>query len=169
MGNRANAAPFARQEKGTLFAEGAHMEFTTHSLDRTRFSIAAGVAACFLSLTACVQARGQVREGEMATGSWHDDRPGVRRLLRPQDLPAISKSTDGVAQIVAKPAGAEPRLPDGFSAEMVSTSGLHKPRVIRVAPNGDLFVADSMFGSVHVLRLPAGRATPEKKWFLPAG
>jgi len=39
---------------------------------------------------------------------------------------------------------------------------LHKPRVIRVAPNGDLFVADSMLGSVHVLRIPAGRAKPQK-------
>ncbi len=41
------------------------------------------------------------------------------------------------------PAGAEPQVPDGFSAERVTTLGLHKPRVIRAAPNGDLFVADS--------------------------
>jgi glucose/arabinose dehydrogenase len=34
--------------------------------------------------------------------------------------------------------------------------------VIRVAPNGDLFVADSMVGTVHVLRIPAGQAVPEK-------
>jgi glucose/arabinose dehydrogenase len=34
--------------------------------------------------------------------------------------------------------------------------------VIRVAPNGDLFVADSMFGTVHVLRIRAGHAVPEK-------
>jgi hypothetical protein len=60
------------------------------------------------------------------------------------------------------PAGARPQVPDGFSAERVTTSGVHKPRVIRVAPNGDVFVADSMFGSVHVLRIPAGHTVPEK-------
>jgi glucose/arabinose dehydrogenase len=74
-----------------------------------------------------------------------------------------------VAEIVPMPAGAEPRLPEGFSAQLLTTSGLHKPRVIRVAPNGDLFVADSMFGSVHVLRIPAGRAVPEKDAVFASG
>jgi glucose/arabinose dehydrogenase len=124
---------------------------------------------CCLSLTACEPVRGQERQGEAATGSWHDDKPGVRRLLRPRDLPAIAKPTYGEAEIVAMPAGAEPRLPDGFSAERVPTSALHKPRVIRVAPNGDLFVADSMFGSVHVMRVPAGRATPERDAVFASG
>jgi glucose/arabinose dehydrogenase len=67
------------------------------------------------------------------------------------------------------PMGAGPQVPDGFSAELVTTSGVHKPRVIRVAPNGDLFVADSMFGSVHVLRIPAGRVTPEKDAVFASG
>jgi glucose/arabinose dehydrogenase len=145
------------------------MECATHSLDRTGLSVAAAITACCLSLTACQRVAGQTRQGETAIGSWHDDRPGVRRLLRPRDLPAITKSTDGAAEIVAIPARAEPRLPDGFSAEMVTTSGLHRPRVIRVAPNGDLFVADSMFGSVHVLRMPAGRSTPQKDAVFASG
>jgi len=120
------------------------------------------IAACCLSVTAGARVFGQVLKGEAAIGSWHDDKPGVRRLLTPQDLPAITKSSEGLADVVAMPAGARPRVPDGFSAELVKTSGLHKPRVIRVAPNGDLFVADSMFGSVHVLRVPAGHTVPEK-------
>jgi glucose/arabinose dehydrogenase len=117
--------------------------------------------ACCLSLFVGERAFGQVLQGESAIGSWHDDKPGVRRLLRPQDLPAVAKPTYGMAQVVPRPAGAAPQLPQGFSAELVTTD-LHKPRVIRVAPNGDLFVADSMFNSVHVLRVPAGHAKPEK-------
>src|SRR5258708_3155823 len=113
------------------------------------------IAACWLSLLAGERAFGQVLKDNAAIGSWHDDKPGVKRLLTPQDLPAIAKPTYGVAQIVPMPAGTRPQLPDGFSAELV-TSDLHKPRVIRVAPNGDLFVADSMFNAVHVLRVPAG-------------
>lgn len=126
------------------------------------------IAVCCLSLLAGELAFGQVLRGGAADGSWHDDKPGVRRLFTPQDLPAISKPTYGVAQVVAMPAGARPQVPDGFSAELV-TSDLHKPRAIRVAPNGDLFVADSMFGSVHVLRVPAGRAKPEKHAVFASG
>jgi glucose/arabinose dehydrogenase len=118
------------------------------------------IAACSLGTFAGEQAFGQVLQGEAAIGSWHDDKPGVRRLLTPQDLPAISKPTYGLAQVVPVPAGVQPQVPEGFTAELV-TSNLHKPRVIRVAPNGDLFVADSMFGTVHVLRVPAGGAKPE--------
>jgi glucose/arabinose dehydrogenase len=137
-----------------------------YSISRLRII---AVAACCLSLTAGGRAFGQARQGEAAIGSWRDDKPGVRRLLTPQDLPAIAKPTYGLAEIVAMPAGAAPQVPDGFSAELVTTSGLHKPRVIRVAPNGDLFVADSMFGSVHVLRIPSGRATPEKEAVFASG
>jgi glucose/arabinose dehydrogenase len=135
----------------------------------SRYSLKiAAIAACCLSLLAGELAFGQVLRGGAADGSWHDDKPGVRRLFTPQDLPAISKPTYGVAQVVAMPAGARPQVPDGFSAELV-TSDVQKPRVIRVAPNGDLFVADSMFGSVHVFRVPAGRAKPEKHAVFASG
>jgi glucose/arabinose dehydrogenase len=126
------------------------------------------ITAYCLSLLSGERALSQVLQGEAAIGSWHDDKPGVRRSLRPQDLPAIAKPTYGLAQVVPIPAGARPQLPDGFSAELV-TSAVHKPRVIRVAPNGDLFVADSMLGSVHVLRVPAGRAKPEKHSVFASG
>jgi glucose/arabinose dehydrogenase len=42
------------------------------------------------------------------------------------------------------------------------TSGLTEPRVIRPAPNGDRFVADSATNTVRVLRVPAGSAEPTK-------
>ena len=118
--------------------------------------------ACGISLTAGARAFGQERRDEAAMGSWRDDKPGVRRRLRPEDLPAMAKPTYGLAQVVAMPPGARPQVPDGFAAERVATPGLNKPRAIHVAPNGDLFVADSMFGSVYVLRIPAGRAQPER-------
>jgi glucose/arabinose dehydrogenase len=139
-----------------------------HPINRYRLKIVA-IAVCSLSLIAGERAFGPVRQGEAAIGSWRDDKPGVRRLLTPKDLPAIAKSTYGVAEVVAMPVDAGPQVPDGFSAELVTTSGLHQPRVIRVAPNGDLFVADSMFGSVHVLRVPAGRAKPEKDAVFASG
>src|SRR5712692_3177218 len=165
-GSAATEPPRAERSCGAL-TNGAHAGsvlingVVMYPMNRYSLKLVT-IAACCLSVTAGERAFGQVLQGEAAIGSWRDDKPGVRRLLTPQDLPAISKSSDGAADLVAMPAGARPQVPDGFAAELVTTSGLHKPRVIRVAPNGDLFVADSMFDSVHVLRVPAGHAVPEK-------
>jgi glucose/arabinose dehydrogenase len=136
-------------------------------ISRYPLRIVAVTAGC-LSLLAGQAAFGQVLQGDAAIGSWRDDKPGVRRLLRPQDLPAVSKPTYGAAQVVPVPAGAQPQVPGGFKAERVTTDP-RKPRVIRVAPNGDLFVADSMFNSVRVLRVPAGSAQPAKDEVFASG
>jgi len=127
-----------------------------YGIVRCSFAI---IATLYLAAFAGEGAMGQVLKGEAAYGGWQDDKPGVRRLLTPQDLPPIAKATYAVAQVVPIPAGARPQVPDGFSVQLV-TSDLHKPRVIRIAPNGDLFVADSMFNTVHVLRVAPGGAKP---------
>jgi glucose/arabinose dehydrogenase len=104
---------------------------------------------------------GQALKGRAAFGNWRDDKPGVRRLILPQDLPPVSPESVGRADIVPMPAGAKPLVPDGFSVELV-TSGLNVPRVIRLAPNGDLFVAESEADAVRVYRIPPGSARPAK-------
>jgi glucose/arabinose dehydrogenase len=104
----------------------------------------------------------QVLKGDAAFGDWRDDKPGVKRLVTPNDLPAVSAPTYRAADVVLRPAGAKPAVPPGFSVEMV-TSGLANPRAIRVAPNGDLFVADSMSNTVRVYRIPEASAKPSKE------
>ena len=124
-------------------------------------------AFCVMALTGeCAVA--QVLRGKAAYGSWHDDKPGLRRLLKPEDLPPIEKPSYGLAEVVPIPTGARPQVPDGFSVQLV-TSALRKPRVIRVAPNGDLFVADTMFDAVHVLRIPPGSAKPSREEVFASG
>jgi mono/diheme cytochrome c family protein len=73
-----------------------------------------------------------------------------------------------LAEVVPIPTGARPQVPDGFSVQPV-TSALRKPQVIRVAPNGDLFVADTMFDTVHVLRIPPGSAKPSREEVFASG
>ena len=119
-------------------------------------------AACVLVLlTSAVQAADQTLRGAVAFGDWRDDKPGVRRLLTPQDLPLVSTPTYAVATIAPIPAGARPLVPAGFTAEIVA-SGAGNSRAIHVAPNGDLFVAESMSNTVRVYRVPAGTAKPVK-------
>ena len=110
----------------------------------------------------------RVLKGRDAFGDWRKDRPGVKRLLTPQDLPPISQSSSTWVEIVPRPDGSKPTAPKGFSVEMV-TSGLAGPRVIRTAPNGDLFVADSESNSVRVYRIPAGSAKPTKDEIFASG
>src|ERR1044071_4359837 len=90
------------------------------------------------------QQRDAPLQGEAAFGDWRDDTPGTWRLIRPQDLPKpfVTKSASNGADKAAAPNDAAPLLPEGFSAQKI-VSGLRSPRVVRVAPNGDLFVADS--------------------------
>ena len=105
---------------------------------------------------------GELLTGEAAKGDWTTDAPGVRRKLTPADLPApfATDSVDNGANIVARPEGASPRVPDGFRVELFA-SGLVNPRMARTAPNGDLFVVESLPARVRVLRDADGDGKPE--------
>ena len=101
----------------------------------------------------------KVLVGAAAFGDWHSDAPGLRRLITAQDLPEIGKDVQDYAEIVPRPAGAMPLVPEGFSVELV-VSGLAQARVIRVAPNGDLFVTNSSANEVRIYRIPPGSSKP---------
>lgn len=118
-------------------------------------------------MTAAVWAAAdEVRIGPQAMGDWLQDAPGVRRLIRPQDLPA-PKPDQSVANFpkpVPMPAGAVPQVPPGFKATLV-VSGIGNPRAMRVAPNGDLFVADSKSDQVLVIRLQKDGSLGKRETF----
>jgi glucose/arabinose dehydrogenase len=104
-------------------------------------------------LLACTGALAQdVLKGPAAFGDWKSDKPGVRRFITARDLPGVTQATTASTGVVEKPVGASPRVPAGFSVESFAT-GLKGPRAMRVAPNGDLFVADSKANEIHVYRV----------------
>ncbi|RWF23466.1 MAG: sorbosone dehydrogenase family protein, partial [Mesorhizobium sp.] len=55
-----------------------------------------------------------------------------------------------------------------FSVELVA-SGIDNPRVVRAAPNGDLFVADSKASQIRVYRLAEGSARPAQEAIFATG
>ncbi|MGD0096778.1 MAG: sorbosone dehydrogenase family protein [Terracidiphilus sp.] len=79
--------------------------------------------------------------------------PGIRRLLTVADLPAPApqESVDNGPTLVPRPANAWPMAPEGFKVELYAT-GLDNPRLLRTAPNGDIFLAESGSGEIKVLR-----------------
>ncbi|MES1148358.1 MAG: PQQ-dependent sugar dehydrogenase, partial [Bradyrhizobium guangdongense] len=102
-----------------------------------------------------------VLQGKDAFGNWQADKPGTIRLIRPQDLPkpGASPSVSNSSRVVPRPAGASPLVPAGFRIELFA-EGLSGPRIIRVAPNGDIFVAETRSGRIRVLRPGEGGAKP---------
>ena len=93
----------------------------------------------------------QVLKGPAAFGDWRADKPGVRRLITAPDLPPPSAPTTAASAIVKRPADARPLVPEGFEVEPFAT-GFEQPRAMQVAPNGDLFVADSKANEIVVYR-----------------
>lgn len=81
------------------------------------------------------------------------EHPGTSRKITPADLPApfATVSVGNGPHLVPRPQGAWPVAPAGFKVEMYTT-GLDNPRLIRRAPNGDLFLAESDPGRIRVLR-----------------
>ena len=102
-----------------------------------------------------------VRTGAAAYGDWRSDAPGVQRLITPADLssPYATASAANPSSRVPRPPGALPKAPPGFSVSLYA-SGLAAPRVIRTAPNGDVFVAESGAGRVLLFRGESAGATP---------
>jgi hypothetical protein len=98
--------------------------------------------------------------GAAAYGDWHSDTPGVTRKITPADLGPPQMVGPGVAppSVVARPAGAELKTLPGF--KVTAFAKLDAPRALRVAPNGDIFVAESMPGVVRVLRAADGADKP---------
>jgi glucose/arabinose dehydrogenase len=79
--------------------------------------------------------------------------PGTVHHIKVSDLPppGATRSVENDARQAARPEGAWPQAPAGFKVDLYAT-GLTNPRLIRVAPNGDAFVAESHPGRVRVLR-----------------
>jgi glucose/arabinose dehydrogenase/mono/diheme cytochrome c family protein len=91
------------------------------------------------------------------------EKPGKARKITVEDLPnplATSSSGNG-PKLVPRPENAWPQSLPGFKVGLYAT-GLNDPRLIRTAPNGDLFVAESHSGDIRVFRGIAAAGNPEQ-------
>ena len=94
-----------------------------------------------------------IHTGPSAFTDYRSQRPGVSRRITVADLPAprTTPSADNGPRLVPRPAKAWPMVPPGFKVELFAT-GLENPRLLRSAPNGDVFLAESRPGRVKVFR-----------------
>ena len=106
-------------------------------------ALALTVAVSALPISLFAQS-GATITGQAAFTDYTQEHPGVRRKLTVADLPEPKpdESVDNGPSLVPRPEGAWPLAPKGFKVEMYA-QGFKEPRLIRTAPNGDIFLADS--------------------------
>ena len=108
--------------------------------------------------------------GKAAFGDWRADAPGVRRRISAKDLPPpyATRSAGNPPRVTARPADAMPKAPPGFEVSLFA-GGLARPRALRVAPNGDVFVAETAAGRIRVLRAADGAMKPSRNEIFASG
>ncbi len=111
--------------------------------------------------------------GQDAFADWSQQQPGAHRKITIADLPEPKpwEAVDNTAHVIERPANAWPLAPAGFKVTLyaggdappmqradnkqhmaIGTGTFTMPRLIRTAPNADLFLADSGAGTIFVLR-----------------
>jgi glucose/arabinose dehydrogenase len=92
---------------------------------------------------------------------WRHARPGAARAVEVARLPGpfSSPSIRNNPAVVAPPPNATLSVPPGFTAKRF-VAGLTGPRLLRVAPNGDIFISETRSNRIRVLRAADGAAEP---------
>ena len=140
----------------------------------TAGAVIAALLTCSLLFAPTVLAQGasdsigKLLEGKAAFGDWRHDAPLVRRKIAELPSPFATRSASNAPRVVAKPADAAPKVPPGFQVELFAAN-LRDPRVLRVAPNGDIFVAESEPGRIRVLRATDGADKPSSNDVFASG
>jgi glucose/arabinose dehydrogenase len=103
-------------------------------------------------------------------GDWRYDAPGVRHMIALAALPPpFSTSSAGNGpQVVVQPADAALSVPPGFTVQLFAV-GLSGPRLLRVAPNNDIFIAETRAGRIRVMRAADGANAPSRDEIYAAG
>src|SRR5438045_6529085 len=119
----------------------------------TLLSSIAMLIAAVLCIRAAVTGKVDILQGAAAFSDYRSEKPGVFRKLTVADLPKpfATRSVDNGPHLVSKPPAAVPQALPGFKVTEYATT-LTEPRLVRTAPNADLFVAESDSGRVKVLR-----------------
>ncbi|MGZ4789990.1 MAG: PQQ-dependent sugar dehydrogenase [Terriglobales bacterium] len=98
------------------------------------------------------------------------EKPGVSRKLTAKDLPKpfATQSAENGAEVVARPDNAWPVAAAGFKVELYA-AGLENPRLLRTAPNGDIFLAETQPGRIRVFRGMTSDGKPEQSAIFASG
>ena len=80
--------------------------------------------------------------------------PPAHTEIKPSDLPEpkLENEVNNSPKVIPQPADATLNVPPGFQVTTYAEGGFRLPRWLALAPNGDVFVSDSVSGRIFVLR-----------------
>jgi len=98
------------------------------------------------------------------------ERPGTFHKITVNDLPQpyATKSASNGPKMVGRPGNVWPQAPAGFKVELYA-AGLDNPRLLRTAPNGDIFLAESDPGRIRLFRGLTSDGKPEQSAIFVSG
>ncbi|HEV3140201.1 MAG TPA: sorbosone dehydrogenase family protein [Vicinamibacterales bacterium] len=101
--------------------------------------------------------------GQAAFVDYKTMKTGAFRKITVADLPQpfATESASNSARIVPRPADAWPKAPAGFKVDLFA-DGLAGARTLRLAPNGDLFLAETRGGNIKIFRGRTADGKPEQ-------
>ena len=103
-------------------------------------------------------------------GDWQNDAPGNRHRIDLAALPTpfATLSVGNGPVTVDPPAGVSLSVPAGFRIARFLTN-LSGPRLLRTAPNGDIFISETREGRIRVLRTADGADAPVENRVFASG
>jgi len=101
---------------------------------------------------------------------WQRQAPGAQHHFKVTDLPNpyATKSAGNGPQVVPAPTNATLAVPPGFTVKLFA-KGLHNPRLLRAAPNGDIFIAETGRSRIRVMRTADGADAPTENQIFAEG
>ncbi len=107
---------------------------------------------------------------EADPNAWQHAAPGVKHHIMAADLPPPFRtaSAGNNPQVVKQPADAVLSVPPGFTLRLFA-AGLSNARLLRVAPNGDIFIAETGGNRIRVLRAADGADAPSENQIFAEG
>jgi glucose/arabinose dehydrogenase len=105
----------------------------------------------------------KVLTGTAAFSTALTEKPGTFRHITPADLPKpnATPSANNRSHIVPRPDGGLPQALPGFSVNQF-VSGLTRPRAMKTAPNGDVFLAETGAHQIRVYRGVSKEGKPSR-------
>ncbi|MGA9770284.1 MAG: sorbosone dehydrogenase family protein [Blastocatellia bacterium] len=105
------------------------------------------VAMFVLASVACAQSASKSSQAEQKPALTH-----YNITLADLPPPEVQKGPVNFSRVIPRPEGATLTLPQGFEANVFAEGDLKNPRLLALAPNGDIFVAESAGNRISVLR-----------------
>jgi glucose/arabinose dehydrogenase len=133
-----------------------HDLFMTSSSIRTRMVGTLSLLPIVVCVLAVYVVRADGQDAPLPAAPFSDyrtEKPGAMHRITVADLPKpfATEAANNGPKLVPRPQGATPTALAGYTVKLYA-DGLENPRLIRTAPNGDLFVAETGPGRIRVLR-----------------